>query len=94
MNTEIIKIKTFNDEAEIINKIIVGDCLEAVKKIKDNTFDMIFADPPYNMQLQNELYRPNNTKVNAVDDGWDQFNSFEHYDEFSKAWLQEAKKVF
>ena len=92
-NTEIKKIKTFNDGSEIINKIIVGDCLEAMKKIKDNTFDMIFADPPYNMQLQNELYRPNNTKVDAVDDEWDKFNGFEHYDEFSKAWLQEAKRV-
>ncbi len=93
MNTEIKKIKTFKDESEIVNKIIVGDCLEAMKKIKDNTFDMIFADPPYNMQLQNELYRPNNTKVDAVDDEWDQFNGFGHYDEFSKAWLQEAKRV-
>lgn len=93
MNTDIKKIKTFNDESEIINKIIVGDCLEAMKKIKDNTFDMIFADPPYNMQLQNELYRPNNTKVDAVDDEWDKFNGFGHYDEFSKAWLQEAKRV-
>ena len=46
MNTEIKKIKTFNDESEIINKIIVGDCLEIMKKIKDNTFDVIFADPP------------------------------------------------
>jgi DNA modification methylase len=67
MDTEIKKIKAFKDESEIINKIIVGDCLEVMKNIKDNTFDMIFADPPYNMQLQNELYRPNNTKVDAVD---------------------------
>jgi len=93
MNIEIKKIKTFKDESEIVNKIIVGDCLEVMKKIKDNTFDVIFADPPYNMQLQNELYRPNNTKVDAVDDEWDQFNGFGHYDEFSKAWLQEAKRV-
>lgn len=93
MGVEIKKIKTFNDESEIVNKIIVGDCLEAMKKIKDNTFDMIFADPPYNMQLQNELYRPNNTKVDAVDDEWDKFNGFGHYDEFSKAWLLEAKRV-
>ncbi|OQA38463.1 MAG: Modification methylase DpnIIB [Parcubacteria group bacterium ADurb.Bin316] len=93
MNTDIKKIKSFKDESEIINKIIVGDCLEVMKNIKDNTFDMIFADPPYNMQLQNELYRPNNTKVDAVDDEWDQFNGFEHYDEFSKAWLKETKRI-
>lgn len=93
MKTEIKKIKIFKDESEIINKIIVGDCLESMKKIKDNTFDMIFADPPYNMQLQNELYRPNNTKVDAVDDEWDKFNGFGHYDKFSKEWLQEAKRI-
>ena len=86
MNTDIKKIKSFKDESEIINKIIVCDCLEVIKNIKDNTFDMIFAYPPYNMQLQNELYRPNNTKVDAFDDEWDQFNGFGHYDEFSKAW--------
>ncbi|MBU4141437.1 transcriptional repressor LexA, partial [Patescibacteria group bacterium] len=93
INTEVKKIRNFKDETEIVNKIIVGDCLEVMKKIKDNTFDMIFADPPYNMQLQNELYRPNNTKVDAVDDEWDQFKSFEHYDEFTKAWIKEAKRI-
>ncbi|MBI4653116.1 site-specific DNA-methyltransferase [Candidatus Kuenenbacteria bacterium] len=64
-----------------------------MKKVEDNTFDMIFADPPYNMQLQNELYRPNNTKVNGVDDNWDQFESFKHYDDFTKEWLKEAKRI-
>jgi len=93
MNTEIKKIMAFNDELQIINKIIVGDCLEVMKKIKDNTFDMIFADPPYNMQLQNELYWPNNTKVDGVDDEWDQFGGFEDYNKFSEAWLKEAKRV-
>jgi DNA modification methylase len=93
MSNEIKKIKDFKDEFEIVNKIIVGDCLEVMKKIKDNTFDIVFADPPYNMQLQNELYRPNNTKVDAVDDEWDKFNGFGHYDEFSKAWLSEAKRI-
>ncbi|MCF8054282.1 MAG: site-specific DNA-methyltransferase [Deltaproteobacteria bacterium] len=93
MNVDIKKIRVIEDESTIINKIIVGDCLEVMKSIKNDTFDMIFADPPYNMQLQNELYRPNNTKVDAVDDLWDQFDGFEHYDEFSKLWLQEAKRV-
>jgi len=91
--TDIKKVKNISNNDSLINKIIVGDCMEVMQKIKDNTFDMIFADPPYNMQLQNELYRPNNTKVAAVDDKWDQFDSFEKYDEFTIAWLTEAKRV-
>ena len=93
MNTKVEKVKFFRNETEIINKIVVGDCLEAMRKIKDNTFDMIFADPPYNMQLQNELYRPNKTKVDGVDDEWDQFDSFGAYDQFTMSWLGEAKRV-
>jgi len=93
MNENVEKIRSFREKTEIINKIIVGDCLEVMKKIEENTFDMIFADPPYNMQLQGELYRPNNTKVDAVDDEWDQFNDFEHYDQFSKVWLKETKRI-
>lgn len=87
------KIKNFQEQSEIINSILIGDCLKVMKRIEDNTFDMIFADPPYNMQLQNELYRPNNTKVNGVDDDWDQFGSFKHYDDFTKEWLKEAKRI-
>lgn len=90
---DIKKVKSISSGDNLGNKIIVGDCLEVMQKIKDNTFDMIFADPPYNMQLQNELYRPNNTKVDAVDDKWDQFDSFEKYDEFTSAWLTEAKRI-
>jgi len=91
--TDVKKVKNISNGDNLVNKIIVGDCLEVMQKIKDNTFDMIFADPPYNMQLQNELYRPNNTKVDAVDDKWDQFASFEKYDEFTIAWLKEAKRI-
>lgn len=87
------KIKNFTKQSELINAIIVADSLETMKKIDSNTFDMVFADPPYNMQLQNELYRPNMTKVDAVDDEWDQFSSFVHYDDFTRAWLTEVKRV-
>jgi len=55
--------------------------------------DMIFADPPYNLQLRNELWRPNNTKVDAVDEPWDQFDSFEAYDRFTHAWLSACQRV-
>ena len=75
------------------NIIYKGDCLEILKKIPDNSIDLIFADPPYNMQLKNELYRPNNTKVDGVNDDWDKFSSFQDYDNFCISWLRECKRV-
>ncbi|MSO69781.1 MAG: site-specific DNA-methyltransferase [Alphaproteobacteria bacterium] len=74
-------------------RIIVGDCIEAMATLKDASVDLVFADPPYNLQLNGELWRPNNTKVDAVDDDWDQFASFAVYDEFTRAWLKEARRV-
>jgi len=76
-----------------LNTIIQGDCIEELKKIPDNTIDLIFADPPYNMQLKKTLYRPNNTKVDGVNDEWDKFSSFSEYDEFCTNWLKECKRV-
>ncbi|MCL1931461.1 MAG: site-specific DNA-methyltransferase, partial [Treponema sp.] len=76
-----------------LNTIIQGDCIEELKKIPDNSIDLIFADPPYNMQLENELYRPNNTKVAGVDDEWDKFASFSEYDAFCIAWLKECRRI-
>ena len=58
------------------NKLIKGDCIEELKKIPNETFDLIFADPPYNLQLQKSLTRPDRSKVSAVNDNWDQFESF------------------
>jgi len=76
-----------------MNKIIQGDCVEELKKLPDNSVDLIFADPPYNLQLKSELIRPNQTKVDAVDDSWDKFNSFNDYDDFSISWLKECRRV-
>lgn len=76
-----------------IDTILSGDCIEAMRSLPDACVDLIFADPPYNLQLKNALHRPNNTKVDAVDDAWDQFDSFRAYDTFTKAWLAEAKRV-
>lgn len=76
-----------------LNKIIKGDCIEALKEMPENSVDLIFADPPYNLQLQGELYRPNQTKVDGVDDKWDQFSSFEEYDQFTHDWLKGCKRV-
>jgi len=76
-----------------LNTIIQGDCIEELKKFPDNSIDLIFADPPYNMQLENVLYRPNNTKVDGVDDEWDKFSSFYEYDDFCTAWLKECRRI-
>ena len=75
------------------NKIINGDCLVELKKIPDRTFDLVFADPPYNLQLKNKLTRPDSSEVNAVNDKWDQFESFKKYDEFTISWLKECKRI-
>lgn len=76
-----------------LNKIYHGDCVEMMKNIPDNSIDLIFADPPYNLQLNNELYRPDQTKVDAVNDVWDKFESFEEYDKFTIPWLQECHRI-
>ncbi len=80
-------------KTEFKNKIINGDSLEELKKIPRETFDLIFADPPYNLQLRSELTRPDRSKVNAVNDKWDQFKSFKKYDEFTYKWLNECKRI-
>ena len=75
------------------NKIINGDSLNELKKIPDKSFDLVFADPPYNMQIGETLRRPDSSKVKGVDDKWDQFESFKHYDDFCKIWLTECKRI-
>ena len=78
---------------EAKSKIVNGDSLKELKKIPDETFDLVFADPPYNLQLKNELSRPDQSKVSAVNDKWDQFQNFTKYDEFTFEWLSECKRV-
>ena len=78
---------------KIINKIENGDSIEILKRIPDKSFDLVFADPPYNMQIGEKLTRPDDSKVDGVNDKWDQFSSFEHYDKFSKYWLKECKRI-
>ncbi len=76
-----------------LNQLIQGDCIETLANFPENSVDMIFADPPYNLQLQNDLYRPNMSRVAAVDDDWDKFASFEEYDIFTRAWLTACRRV-
>ena len=76
-----------------VNRVLVGDCLEELARLPDQSVDLAFADPPYNLQLERELLRPNNTVVDGVDDAWDKFTSFAEYDRFSRAWLGECRRV-
>lgn len=76
-----------------INKIIKGDCIENLKKLPDESVDLIFADPPYFMQTEGELNRTNGAKFQGVEDEWDKFSDYREYDEFCTAWLKECKRV-
>jgi site-specific DNA-methyltransferase (adenine-specific) len=76
-----------------INQVLQGDCIEVLATLPEKSVDLIFADPPYNLQLHNTLYRPNMSLVDAVDDDWDKFTSFEEYDAFSKGWLEACRRV-
>ena len=76
-----------------INKIIKGDCIENLKKLPDESVDLIFADPPYFMQTEGELHRTNGAKFQGVEDEWDKFSDYREYDEFCTAWLKECKRV-
>ena len=79
--------------ASDLDRIIVGDCLEALSKLPTASVDLVFADPPYNLQLDGDLLRPNNTRVDGVDDDWDKFSNFAEYDRFSRAWLAACRRV-
>ncbi len=76
-----------------LDRILPGDCLEVLAALPARSVDLIFADPPYNLQLRQALYRPNMTRVDAVNDAWDQFASFAEYDAFSRAWLAACRRV-
>lgn len=76
-----------------LGKILDGDCIERLRELPDASVDLVFADPPYNLQLGGDLNRPDGSHVDAVTDHWDQFDSFKIYDEFTKAWLTECKRI-
>lgn len=76
-----------------LDSVIVGDCVAALEKLPSASVDLIFADPPYNLQLGGDLTRPDQSKVDAVDDDWDQFESFAAYDAFTRAWLLACRRV-
>jgi len=75
------------------NSIVQGDSLELLKQIPDKSIDLVFADPPYNLQLKDTLYRPDQTTVEAVTNDWDKFETYQAYDEFCNSWLRECKRI-
>ncbi|ANT59899.1 MULTISPECIES: site-specific DNA-methyltransferase [Roseobacteraceae] len=85
--------KTKGATALPLNTILSGDCIEQMNALPEASVDLIFADPPYNLQLKGDLHRPDNSRVDAVDDHWDQFDSFAVYDRFTRAWLKAAKRL-
>lgn len=85
--------KTKGAKALPLNTILDGDCIEMMNSLPEASIDLIFADPPYNLQLKGDLHRPDNSRVDAVDDEWDQFSSFKAYDEFTRAWLKAARRL-
>ncbi|RWR32999.1 site-specific DNA-methyltransferase [Sinirhodobacter populi] len=76
-----------------LDQIMAGDCIEVMNSLPEASVDLIFADPPYNLQLRGDLHRPDNSRVDAVDDDWDQFGSFAEYDRFTRDWLAAARRV-
>ena len=76
-----------------LNRILVGDCIEQMNSLPAESVDLIFADPPYNLQLSGDLHRPNNTKVEGVEEDWDKFDGFAAYDRFTHSWLTAAKRI-
>src|SRR5207244_11403786 len=75
------------------HRIVVGDCVAEMTKLPAGSVDLVFADPPYNLQLQGDLKRPDDSRVDAVDDDWDKFSSFSAYDDFTRAWLLACRRV-
>ncbi len=80
-------------EAPQRDVILVGDCVEELSRLPSGSVDLVFADPPYNLQLSGELHRPDQSRVDGVDDAWDHFATFAAYDAFTRAWLSECQRV-
>ena len=76
-----------------LDQILVGDCIDVMRMLPAASIDCVFADPPYNLQLRGELRRPDDSLVDGVDDDWDRFSNFAEYDNFTRAWLTEVRRV-
>ena len=86
-------IEQKGDLSALLDEVLVGDCLEQMQRLPSRSVDMVFADPPYNLQLSGTLTRPDQSRVDGVDAKWDKFDSFAAYDRFTQAWLAECRRV-
>src|SRR6267378_3112546 len=80
-------------ESPAAERVMVGDCIAAMASLPPESVDLVFADPPYNLQLQGDLKRPDDSRVDAVNDDWDKFSNFAAYDDFTRAWLASCRRV-
>jgi modification methylase len=87
------RVAEASGDALPVDQIVMGDCIAAMRALPAKSVDLIFADPPYNLQLGGELFRPDGSHVDAVTDAWDKFDSLGAYDAFTRAWLAEARRV-
>ena len=85
--------RRFSEAAEPRHRVLLGDCVAELNKLPAASVDLVFADPPYNLQLRGDLRRPDDSQVDAVDDDWDQFESFRAYDDFTRDWLTACRRV-
>ena len=76
-----------------LDRILIGDCVEEMSRLPPQSLDLVFADPPYNLQLKGGLLRPNQTEVDGVDEDWDKFAAFAAYDRFTRDWLSAARRI-
>ena len=88
-----MKNKSESSQGLPVNRILLGDCIKLMQGLPEESVDAVFADPPYNLQLSGELHRPNNSRVDGVEEQWDRFESFTEYDRFTRAWLTAARRV-
>src|SRR5712692_9489626 len=88
-----LRAPRFSSKAIEYGRILIGDCVAEMARLPAESVDLVFADPPYNLQLQGDLKRPDDSRVDAVDDDWDKFSSFAAYDDFTRAWLLACRRV-
>ncbi|MGF1650314.1 MAG: site-specific DNA-methyltransferase [Hyphomicrobiaceae bacterium] len=86
-------VSASSEPACLVDRVVEGDCLEVLASLPSASVDLVFADPPYNLQLTGDLLRPNNTRVDGVHQAWDKFSTFAEYDAFSRAWLTECRRL-
>src|ERR1700739_438256 len=93
VRTPRVTLESAKSEYTASANILVGDCVAEMAKMPAASVDLVFADPPYNLQLQGDLKRPDDSRVDAVDDEWDKFASFAAYDDFTRAWLLACRRL-